>query len=84
MTRKTKGAYFILLAEPPKAALMEEVMKINYPNEEFVITPTCVYCHYEKGYGNSKLNNNFFERKLKVAATTRNYRILAKLVEIAE
>jgi len=81
---KKAEAYFMLLASPPEEELMNAVRVINYPNEEFVLTSKCVYIHFGKGYGNAKLNNNFFEKKLKVAATTRNYRTLAKLVELAK
>ncbi|MCB0454758.1 MAG: DUF1697 domain-containing protein, partial [Aequorivita sp.] len=70
-------------ATPPKKELMEAVSEISYPNEELMLTPDCVYIHFGNGYGNAKLNNNFFEKKLEVAATTRNYRTLAKLVEMA-
>ncbi len=80
---KKAEAYFMLLASPPKEELMETVRKISYPNEEFVLTTECVYIYFGNGYGNAKLNNNFFEKKLEVAATTRNYRTLAKLVELA-
>ncbi|HPE84122.1 MAG TPA: DUF1697 domain-containing protein [Aequorivita sp.] len=80
---KKAEAYFMLLATPPKKELMEAVSEISYPNEEFMLTPDCVYIHFGNGYGNAKLNNNFFEKKLEVAATTRNYRTLAKLVEMA-
>ena len=81
-TKKTES-YFMLLASPPKKEMMEEVRKISYPNEEFMLTADCVYIFFGKGYGNAKLNNNFFEKKLGVAATTRNYRTLIKLVELA-
>lgn len=81
---KKTEAYFMLLASQPETKLMEAVREISYPNEEFVMTPECVYIFYSKGHGNEKLNNNFFEKKLKVAATTRNYRTLVKLVELAK
>ncbi|MEH6765815.1 MAG: DUF1697 domain-containing protein [Aequorivita antarctica] len=81
---KQAEAYFMLFASSPKEELMKAVREINYPNEEFVLTPDCVYIYFGNGYGNAKLNNNFFEKKLKVAATTRNYRTLAKLVELAK
>ncbi|WGF92965.1 DUF1697 domain-containing protein [Aequorivita marisscotiae] len=81
-TKKTE-TYYMLLTSPPKAKLMEAVREISYPNEEFVLTPECVYIYFGNGYGNAKLNNNFFEKKLKVAATTRNHRTLAKLVALA-
>ncbi len=80
---KKADAYFMLLATQPQKKLMEAVSEISYPNEEFVLSPECVYIHYGNGAGNAKLNNNFFEKKLNVAATTRNYRTLVKLVELA-
>ncbi|MBG43792.1 MAG: hypothetical protein CL530_07465, partial [Aequorivita sp.] len=80
---KKAEAYFMLLATPPKEELIEAIREINYPNEEFVLTPECVYIYYKNGAGKAKLNNNFFEKKLQVAATTRNFRTLAKLVELA-
>lgn len=80
---KKAEAYFMLLASQPETKLMEAVHEISYPNEEFVLTTECAYIFYSKGHGNEKLNNNFFEKKLKVSATTRNYRTLAKLIELA-
>ncbi|QQX78199.1 DUF1697 domain-containing protein [Aequorivita iocasae] len=82
-TKKTE-AYFMLLAAPPKIELMEAIANLSYPEEEFVIMPQCVYMYYKNGAGKAKLNNNFIEKKLQVAATTRNYRTLAKLVELAK
>lgn len=79
---KKAEAYFMLLATPPKREFMEAVNEISCPNEEFVLTQDCVYIYFGNGAGNAKLNNNFFEKKLKVAATTRNYRTLARLVEL--
>ncbi len=75
-------SYFMLLASPPKSEFTEAFNEINYLNEEFVVTANCVYIHFGNGIGTSKLNNNFFEKKLEVTATTRNYRTLAKLVEL--
>jgi len=34
-------------------------------------------------YSSSKLTNQFFESKLKVRATTRNWKTVSKLIEIA-
>jgi uncharacterized protein (DUF1697 family) len=82
-TSKKAEAYFMLFATPPNQELMDTVAEISYPNEEFFLTPECVYIHYGNGAGNAKLNNNFFEKKLKVVASTRNYRTLAKLIELA-
>jgi uncharacterized protein (DUF1697 family) len=42
-----------------------------------------IYLHCPNGYGRSKLSNNVLERVLGVAATTRNWRTVATLAEMA-
>ena len=42
-----------------------------------------IYLHTPGGYGRSKLSNAFFERKLAVVATTRNWRTVTTLAERA-
>lgn len=76
--------YFVLLKQPPKQEMVDGLNEQNFPNEDFHITPTCVYLCCKKGYGNAKLNNNLIERKLKVGATTRNLKTMQKLVEMTQ
>ena len=40
-----------------------------------------LYC--PSGYGQTKLTNNFWESKLKLPATTRNWKTLEKLIDLA-
>jgi uncharacterized protein (DUF1697 family) len=40
--------------------------------------------HCPDGYGRTKINNMFFERKLKTTATTRNGKTCLKLWEMAQ
>ena len=42
-----------------------------------------VYLYCPDGYSKSKLTNSFFENKLKVTATTRNWKTTTELVNIA-
>lgn len=42
------------------------------------------YMYIPDTYGRGKLSNNFLEKKLGVAATTRNANTLRKMVEMAE
>ena len=44
----------------------------------------CIYLYCPQGYGKTKLNNNFFEKILKVSATTRNWKTLQALIKIFE
>ncbi|SDL71044.1 DUF1697 domain-containing protein [Kriegella aquimaris] len=76
--------YFVLLGEVPRSDLVEALMQETFANEKFSITDNCVYLCCDKGYGKAKCDNNFFERKLKVAATTRNYRTMTKLLEMSQ
>ncbi|MEL0455066.1 DUF1697 domain-containing protein [Flavobacteriaceae bacterium SZ-1-7] len=76
-------SYFMLLFASPSKALVDEVSKISYSNETFVITDDCVYLYSSVGYGNAKCNNNFFERKLKITATARNYKTMVKLLSLS-
>ncbi|MDQ6617660.1 MAG: DUF1697 domain-containing protein [Actinomycetota bacterium] len=43
-----------------------------------------VYLSCPGGYGRTKLNNAFFERKLGVVATTRNWRTVTTLAQMAQ
>jgi len=59
---------------------------LNYvkPPEKLIIKDKTVYLHCPNGYGKSKLTNNFIENKLKVEATTRNWKSVLKLDELSE
>lgn len=81
---KKKASFFTLLNRKPSEDLVKEISKLDYPDEEFFITENCVYFFSEKGYNEINCNNNFFEKKLKIAATTRNYRTLAGLLELVK
>ncbi|MCJ7465632.1 MAG: DUF1697 domain-containing protein [Maribacter sp.] len=81
---KDNKIYFVILKEKASATNTQGLEKESYENEKFVVTENCVYLACARGYGNAKLNNNLLERKLKVEATTRNYRTLQKLIEMAK
>jgi uncharacterized protein (DUF1697 family) len=79
---KKVQSYFTLLHDVPSKDLMESTSKEMYLNEEFIIKDNCVYFYSSEGYGKAKCNNNFFERKLKISATTRNYKTMVKLLSL--
>lgn len=78
-----KKSYFVILSKSPSQEKVTEISKISYPKETFYLTPQCVYLFSQDGASKAKLSNNFFENKLKVQATTRNYNTLQKLVELS-
>lgn len=75
--------YYVLLKNAPEEHLVNALQKENYENETFAITKNCIYLTCSKGYGNAKCNNNFFEKKLKVPATTRNHKTVERLLQLA-
>ncbi|NBC08978.1 MAG: DUF1697 domain-containing protein [Bacteroidetes bacterium] len=72
-----------LLNAPPAAGTVEQLDAKEYGSERYVVQGRVVYLHCPEGYGRAKLNNNFLERKLQVPATTRNWKTVVKLLELA-
>ncbi len=77
-------AHVTFLQSIPSKELVESLNLIDYSPEEFVVNGKFVYLKSIEKYHQSKLSNNFFEKKLKVAATTRNWKTVIKLKELAE
>lgn len=53
-------------------------------DEDIAFSDHAVYLYCPNGYGRTKLTNNFIESKLKVGATTRNWKTTQELLKIAE
>lgn len=79
-----KKMYFTLLSTLPNSDGVQEISSNSYEPEEFKITDKVVYFYAANGYGRTKLNNNFFEKKLKSVATTRNLKTVIKLLDLSE
>ncbi len=71
------------LEEKPEPIDIKEIRKFNFPPDVFHIIGKEVYLYCPGGYGNTKLSNTFFENKLRVKATTRNWNTVGKLAELA-
>ena len=71
------------LAKKPGAALVRALDGLSADPDEFRVLGREVYLHCPAGYGTTKLNNAFWERRLKTAATTRNWNTITKLFELA-
>lgn len=66
----------------PTEENIEALMTYVKEPERLVIMGREVYLHCPNGYGRTKLNNNFLEKKLQVGATTRNWKSVLKLYEL--
>ncbi len=77
----TKLAVTFLESTPAKS-LVQEILPFSSKAEQFVIIKDAIYFNCTIGFGKTKLTNNFFEKKLKVTATSRNWRTTNKLLEM--
>lgn len=71
-----------LLSDIPNAENISRIEKEKYLPDRFEILNREIFLYCPNGYGNTKLNNNFFESKLKVSATTRNLRTMKVLLSM--
>ena len=72
------------LAEIPEQKNIDAISSFVFKSDEFYIINQEVYLYTPGGYGETKLSNIFFESKLKVKATTRNWNTVNKLVELSQ
>jgi uncharacterized protein (DUF1697 family) len=78
-----KQLHVTFLAERPSAASVKQLDPKRSEPDEFRVAGREVYLYCPNGYGRSKLTNAYFEQKLDVAATTRNWRTVTALADLA-
>jgi uncharacterized protein (DUF1697 family) len=81
---RIKFIYYTLLDEKPNEELVKELEQLEQTTEFFKITDEVIYCFYPNGVGRAKWHGTFFEKKLKVSSTTRNYNTMKKLTELSK
>lgn len=72
---------FVTLLREPAEALGELKKR---PGDQVHLVGDRIYLHLPDGYGQTKLHNAFFERRLHTTATTRNWRTMLKLAALCE
>jgi len=71
-----------LLDTTPDAKLLATTRDEKYQSDEFTITGKTIYLYCPDGYGMTKFSTMFFEKKLGVTATTRNWKTMQALREL--
>ena len=80
-TENPKIVAFVFLNQTPT----EKTIEIKgIQDDEYQVENDMIYIHCPTGFAKTKLSNNLFERKLKVIATTRNFRTVQKLLALSE
>jgi uncharacterized protein (DUF1697 family) len=76
-------AHVTFLSKTPASVPIEEIDMALGKGERFSVSGKEVYLFCPNGYGRTKLTNSLFEKKLNVAATTRNWRTVNALYALA-
>jgi len=80
-TENHKIVSFTFLNEVP----VKTTIEVNITNDDvYTVVNDMVYMYCPDGFGKTKLTNNLFEKKIKVTATSRNFRTTMKLLEMAK
>jgi uncharacterized protein (DUF1697 family) len=77
---------FLHVTFPVRPCAAPSLQGVELPlarGERAVVAGGVVYLYCPLGYGNSKINNAFFERKLSARATTRNWQTVTALAAMA-
>lgn len=76
--------YVTFLSEAPKYFPKELFDSFASNVERCQLDGTEVFLYLPQGYGRTKLNNNLFEKKLKLMATTRNWKTVVALLKMSD
>jgi uncharacterized protein (DUF1697 family) len=71
------------LASPPPSSRVAPLDTEAFLPDEFRVVRGEVFVHCPRGYGTTKINNAFFERRLGVTATTRTLKTVTTLARLA-
>ena len=74
----------VFLSGKPTKKAAAQLDPQRSPPDEFRLVGREIYLHLPNGFGRSKLTVDYFERRLGVVATARNWKTLTKLVELTE
>lgn len=77
-----KSLHLFFLAQPAKAARLDDMNALKLASEQFVLKDKVFYFYSPDGFGTSKLAARI-EKLLGVDATARNWRTVGKLIEMS-
>ncbi len=78
-----KALHVVFLEDRVTPAVFADIDVASYAPDACALHGREIYVSCPGGYGKTKLNNAFFERRLGTRATTRSWKTLTSLVELA-
>ena len=80
---ETDKLHVMFLAELPDNASVEALDPERSPGDEFAVMGREIYLHCPNGVARSKLTNSYFDSRLSTTSTSRNWKTVQKLLELA-
>jgi len=74
--------FLTFLSEKPKADKVIEMNKLSFSPDKFEVKESLIYGYFHGKFHQTKISNQLFEKKLKVSATTRNWKTVLKISEL--
>ncbi|MBP1929458.1 uncharacterized protein (DUF1697 family) [Methanolinea mesophila] len=68
----------------PAAGPVGEMYRVRDETDRFIVRGTEIYLCCPQGYGRTKFSNAFFEKRLALVATTRNWKTVTALAEMVK
>lgn len=78
------GLHVTFLSDVPSEPALSKLTAPPGIPDKFLVEDREIYLFCPDGYGRTKLSNNFFEKKLGLSATTRNWKTVNALYDIAK
>jgi uncharacterized protein (DUF1697 family) len=79
----TKSAVILINKVPPEDKIAELELSDTTP-DRFEISGREIFIYCPNGFGRTKLYANFFDKKLGVDGTTRNWKTITTMLDLAE
>ena len=76
--------YVVFLSEVPTTEALDRLKAVDFGDDTFVNIGKALYLFYARSAADTKLSNALIENKLKVRATSRNWKTIKKLIELSE
>ena len=80
---EVEGLFLTFLKSIPSAVELENIKSFDFSPDKFEIVGKDIFGFCFGKYHKTKLSNQFFESKLKVSATTRNWKTVINLQQMA-
>jgi len=74
----------IFLHEKTTETQIQKVIDIDYPPDKFKIVGSEIFIFCPNGFGRTKLYTNFFEKKMGITGTARNWKTITTILDLAE